>query len=90
MTARLLIAVLFASVAIGVVNIDAIGGWWRAMYPRDAEQQTALQLCYIENHQFNRMSAEARHDCYGKWLPILAFLDCVESRRCLSGVSASR
>ena len=44
---------------------------WRAMYPTDAKQQAALQLCYVDNHQFNRMSNEAREGCYEKWLPRL-------------------
>jgi hypothetical protein len=46
---------------------------WRAMYPSDPTQRTALQLCYIENHQFLRWNAKARDACYEKWLPILAF-----------------
>ena len=41
------------------------------MYPTDANQQAALHLCYVENHQFNRMSNEAREGCYEKWLPRL-------------------
>jgi hypothetical protein len=89
-TARLLIAVLLASVAIGVVDIDAVAAWWLAMYPSDPEQTTALQLCYIENHQFNRMSADARHDCYKKWLPILAFANCMNNQRCSSNLLVSR
>jgi hypothetical protein len=82
--------ILLASVVLGVVNIGAVRSWWRAVYPGDPGQKTALQLCYIENHQFNRMSAQARHDCYDKWLPILAVANCMDSRRCSPNLSASR
>ena len=88
--ARLLVATLLASLVLGVVDFGAIPAWCRAMYPSDPEQKTALQLCYIENHQFNRMSAAARHDCYAKWLPILVFLDCEQGERCSSNLLVSR
>jgi hypothetical protein len=43
---------------------------WHAVYPRDPAQKAALHRCCTENHQFNRMSAGARRDCYAKWLVV--------------------
>jgi hypothetical protein len=45
---------------------------WSAMYPSDPREKAALQLCYVEDHQFNRMSDQARKGCYEKWLPRLS------------------
>jgi hypothetical protein len=47
---------------------------WHAMYPTDPREKAALQLCYVDDHQFNRLSAEARNGCYEKWLPRLDHL----------------
>jgi hypothetical protein len=41
---------------------------WRAIYPTDRGKKAALHLCYIENHQFNRLSDQARKGRYEKWL----------------------
>ena len=54
-------------------NYHAIATEWREMYPSDPNSRTALQLCFIENHQFVRSDAEQRDGCYERWLPILAF-----------------
>jgi hypothetical protein len=54
-----------------VVERNGIIAEWRAMYPTEPRERAALQLCYTENHQFNRMSDLARKGCYEKWLPRL-------------------
>jgi hypothetical protein len=68
------LAVFLTTVAVAAaIGHSALVREWRAMYPSDPTQRTALQLCYIENHQFLRSNAKARDACYEKWLPILAF-----------------
>jgi hypothetical protein len=62
----LIAVVLFAAIEHGPIVEQ-----WTAMYPSDRHQKTALTLCYSENHQFNRASAEARAACYDKQLPTL-------------------
>jgi hypothetical protein len=47
---------------------------WTAMYPSDPIHKMALQICYDDDHQFNRMSTKQRHDCYAKWEPILYYM----------------
>jgi hypothetical protein len=68
--ARVLILGLLVLLASSSVNTDAIVARWHAMYPSDPTQMIALHRCYADNHQFNRMSAEARRDCYAKWLVV--------------------
>jgi hypothetical protein len=67
--ARALTVGLIALIA-SAVDVDAIVAHWHAVYPSNPAQKAALQRCYTENHQFNRMSAEARRDCYAKWLVV--------------------
>jgi hypothetical protein len=67
--ARILIFGLLVLIASNPVNIDAIVAQWQSAYPSGPAQMTALHRCYTENHQFNRISAEARRGCYAKWLP---------------------
>jgi hypothetical protein len=55
----------------GAVEHTGITAQWCAMYPADPREKAALQFCFGENHEFNRMSDQAREDCYGKWLPLL-------------------
>jgi hypothetical protein len=54
-----------------LVEHDGVIAKWRAMYPTDPREKAALQLCYVENQQFNRLSDQARQGCYEKWLPRL-------------------
>ena len=70
--APVLFTLLIVGAALLAMNRDRAAAEWRAMYPIDARKLAALQLCYTENHQFNRMSNQARDDCYERWLPRLA------------------
>jgi hypothetical protein len=67
--APILIPFLIVAGVLLVGERNGIIADWRAMYPTDPREKTAIQLCYIENHQFNRMSDEARKGCYERWLP---------------------
>jgi hypothetical protein len=54
---------------LGLVEHDAINAQWTAMYPDDPVRQVALQHCFEDNHQFNRLNPTARSFCYQKYLP---------------------
>ena len=69
--APILIPFLIIAGVFFVVERNGIIAEWRAMYPTEPRERAALQLCYTENHQFNRMSDLARKGCYEKWLPRL-------------------
>jgi hypothetical protein len=68
----ILIALLIIAGVFGAVEHDGVIAKWRVMYPTDPKEDAALQLCFGENHQFNRMSDQARKDCYEKWIPRLS------------------
>jgi hypothetical protein len=70
--APVLIPLLVIAGVFLVIEHDGVIAKWSAMYPTDPREKAALQLCYQEDHQFNRLSEEARKGCYEKWLPRLA------------------
>jgi len=68
----ILIPLLIIAGGFGAIKHDRVIAEWRAMYPTDPREKAALYICFAENHQFNRMSDQARKDCYGEWLPCLS------------------
>jgi hypothetical protein len=78
--APFLVTFLIAAAIFAALDYPTIITTWHAMYPAEPNRQTALQLCYIENHQFMRSDAKERDACYEKWLPILAFKAGLEKR----------
>jgi hypothetical protein len=69
--APILIPFLIIAGVFLVLEHNQVIAEWRAMYPSDPREKAALQLCYDDNHQFNRMSDKASKGCYQKWLPRL-------------------
>jgi hypothetical protein len=67
----ILIPLLIIAGVLGAVEHDRVIAEWRAMYPTDPREKAALQFCFGENHQFNRMSDQGRKGCYERWLPLL-------------------
>jgi hypothetical protein len=63
---------LIALGGFGLVEHRAVTAQWTAMYPNDPDRQVALQHCFEDNHQFNRLSPAARSFCYEKYLPEIA------------------
>jgi hypothetical protein len=72
---------LITTVIFIVFNYDAIATEWRKMYPTEPNRRMALQLRYIENHEFMRSDAEQRDACYDRWLPVLAFKGRLEQQK---------
>lgn len=68
---RIFLVSLLILIGLGAIDFGTVGDEWHAMYPDDAAHRTALHYCYDNNRQLDRMSAEARKDCYSKWLPLI-------------------
>jgi hypothetical protein len=74
MKIRPLFIVLAAAAAFAVIERDAVVEEWDAAYPSDPDKQSAIQRCFNDNHNFDRLSGPARRECYEKWLPIYQFI----------------
>jgi len=66
---RLLRRFLLAAVIVvgGSVAPDvpgAIGSLYLNVYPSDPAKRQALELCFLQDHTFNRLDADQREICY--------------------------
>ena len=69
MVRRLIVTgVLIAGAALAVMNPGVVKAFYQDIYPSDPAKRQALELCFIQDHQFNRLDSEAREACYHRML----------------------
>lgn len=49
-------------------NPGAVKAFYQDIYPSDPAKRQALDLCFTENHKFNRLDAGEREACYRRML----------------------
>ena len=54
--------------AFAVLHPDAVKAFYEDIYPNDPAKRQALELCFTENHKFNRLDAGERDACYRRTL----------------------
>jgi hypothetical protein len=60
---------VFAAIIIGGGSIAAaypnvIRSYYLDIYPSDPGRRQALELCFLQDHKFNRLDAGERENCY--------------------------
>jgi len=70
---RIVRGTLLASVLVvggGVVagHPEAIWDYYRELYPSDPARRQALEMCFTQDHKFNRLDSDAREGCYKRTL----------------------
>ncbi len=73
MFGRLARRVLFAAILTTVGGVAAmhyqdIRSLYQAIYPTDPAKREALDLCFTQNHEFNRLDTVQRESCYRRAL----------------------
>ena len=58
-----------AAIGFAVVRPDTIIGFYDAVYPQNAAERQALDLCFQQDHEFNRLDGAERAHCYRSMLP---------------------
>jgi hypothetical protein len=61
--------ILFAAVIVAGGSVapnfaGAIRGLYLDVYPSDPAKRQALELCFLQDHRFNRLDADEREACY--------------------------
>jgi hypothetical protein len=56
----------FAATKLGMVE-----ALHEALYPSDPTKRQALELCFMQDHKFSRLDADAREACYHRMLSAL-------------------
>jgi hypothetical protein len=46
------------------INPGAVKAFYEDIYPSDPALRQALDICFMEDHKFNRLDASARDACY--------------------------
>ncbi len=66
---RVLSAAIFvAAGGVAAMHFQDISRFYRDIYPTDPVKREALDLCFTQDHQFNRLDAAARASCYSRAL----------------------
>jgi hypothetical protein len=75
-------AVTVAVAAIGgfaVLNPGVVRAFYQDIYPNDPAKRQALELCFLQDHMFNRLESSARETCYNRMLQPLGEISTSET-----------
>jgi hypothetical protein len=59
--------VVIAVIAAGgfaAIHPDAVKAFYEDLYPSDPAKRQALELCFMQDHKFNRLDSDEREACY--------------------------
>jgi len=57
-------AVIMVGGGVAAVYPEAIRSFYLDVYPSDPAKRQALELCFLQDHKFNRLDADEREACY--------------------------
>ncbi len=60
--------VVIGAGAYAAMNPGIVNAFYRDIYPDDPAKRQALELCFMQDHTFNRLDASARDACYQRML----------------------
>jgi hypothetical protein len=61
--AALAVAVV-AAAGFAAIRPDIVKGYYNDLYPVDPAKRQALDLCFMQDHKFNRLDPDERDACY--------------------------
>ena len=64
--------VVVGAAAFAMMNPGVVKAFYEDLYPSDPAKRQALELCFMQDHLFNRVDPGAREACYRRMLPTLA------------------
>lgn len=66
---RSVLAVAVAAAAgFAVLHPGAVRALYEGVYPGDPAKREALDLCFMQDHKFDRLDSSERDDCYRRML----------------------
>ena len=60
--------------AFAVMNPGVVKAFYEDLYPGDPAKRQALELCFMQDHKFNRLDPSERDACYHRMLQPLGEL----------------
>lgn len=59
---------VIGSAAFAAMNPGVVNAFYHDIYPDDPAKRQALELCFTQDHKFNRLDSDARDACYKRML----------------------
>jgi hypothetical protein len=56
---------------VAITNPGVVKAFYEDLYPSDPAKRHALELCFMQDHKFNRLDSDAREACYHRMLSSL-------------------
>jgi hypothetical protein len=60
----LIVAAVVSAGGVAAVHPEVIKNFYEDVYPSDAAKRQALDLCFMQDHKFNRLESAEREACY--------------------------
>jgi hypothetical protein len=55
---------LIVAGGFAAMHLDVVETFYRDIYPSDSAKRQALELCFLQDHKFNRLDPDERETCY--------------------------
>ncbi len=68
------VSVVAGAGALAIINPGAVKAFYEDLYPGDPAKRQALELCFMQDHKFNRLDSGEREACYHRMLQPLGEL----------------
>ena len=75
----LFVGVVAFAGGVASVHPEVIANFYEDLYPSDAAKRQALDLCFLQDHKFNRLNADERNLCYRRNLTPAEMASAVRS-----------
>jgi hypothetical protein len=60
--------VVIGTGGFAAMNPGVVKAFYHGIYPSDPAKREALDMCFMENHKFNRLDPDERDACYKRML----------------------
>jgi hypothetical protein len=60
----LFVAIILGGGGVAAAYPNALRSYYLDLYPTDPGKRQALEMCFLQDHKFNRLDADERENCY--------------------------
>jgi len=88
---RLLVAgVVVAAGGFAAMNPGVVKAFYRDIYPDDPARRQALELCFMQDHKFNRLDTGEREACYKRMLMLVGAVSSSDQGNTINPIDLER
>ena len=64
----ILVLLVIGAASFAAMKPETVKAFYEGIYPSDPVRRQALDMCFMEDHQFNRLDTSERDACYRRTL----------------------